>query len=179
MAASPISHLSGKVSLEKYACIEKEEGRRAAMMFSGLVFILLKIVMCVCVYVCTCICTVGGGHAMENLWWSEDNFVELAPSFHLHMGSRSWIQVVRLLQRSSLPAEPSGWLLCFAFFPKSFFWLYNEVLIFNAYLLFVKWRYLLFFQFQIRGGRGDWKAATDNRQTQDHCWKMQNSEPKT
>jgi hypothetical protein len=89
MAASPISHLSGKVSLEKYACIEKEEGRRAAMMFSGLVFILLKIVMCVCVYVCTCICTVGGGHAMENLWWSEDNFVELAPSFHLHMGSRS------------------------------------------------------------------------------------------
>lgn len=40
------------------------------------------------------------------VWESEDNFMELDPSFHLYIDSGNWIQVFTLVRQVSLHAEP-------------------------------------------------------------------------
>jgi hypothetical protein len=55
--------------------------------------------LCVCVCVCVCIdvCVKCGCVCYTSMWKTKDGFVDWVLSFHLYMGSRDLIQVIRLV----------------------------------------------------------------------------------
>lgn len=58
------------------------------------------------VCVCVCLCDMYGiAHAMVYKWGLRENFVALALSFHIYMGSEGHTQVTRLAQQAPVPAK--------------------------------------------------------------------------
>lgn len=49
--------------------------------------------------------------APEQVWRSEDNFVESVLSFHLYAGSGDQNSIIKLAQQTSLSTKPSCWPL--------------------------------------------------------------------